>query len=75
MDDLRYCKCGGKTFVSDSRCGRSGAIRRRRECKRCGERWTTYEVTADVLEMIEPARAQRARVERFCEAMLEAMNI
>jgi transcriptional regulator NrdR family protein len=37
------CRCGGETFVTNSRDGRYGTIRRRRECDACGERFTTYE--------------------------------
>jgi len=34
--------CAGKGEVTDSRW-MSATVRRRRECKSCGERWTTYE--------------------------------
>lgn len=39
----RICSYGSK--VTDTRRV-SGAVRRRRECARCGERWTTYEVNS-----------------------------
>ncbi|MGH2669602.1 MAG: transcriptional regulator NrdR, partial [bacterium] len=38
-----YCK-GGETRVVDSRDAQEGgAVRRRRECTACGERFSTYE--------------------------------
>lgn len=36
-------KCKGDSSVKDSRPA-AEYIRRRRECLKCGERWTTYEV-------------------------------
>lgn len=46
--DLRcpYCKSRYGNFVVESRQTRTG-IRRRRECLKCGRRWTTYEVVED----------------------------
>lgn len=35
-------KCGGESCVIDSRAT-SAALRRRRKCLSCQERWTTYE--------------------------------
>lgn len=35
--------CGGRSSVIDSRPHES-SIRRRRECKKCGQRWSTTEV-------------------------------
>jgi transcriptional regulator NrdR family protein len=40
------CSCGGPTQVIDSR-GAGESLRRRRKCKRCGAKVTTYEVPAD----------------------------
>ena len=37
------CACGGPTFVIDCRFSTDGACRRRRVCKKCKERFTTYE--------------------------------
>lgn len=45
--------CGEKNSgVLDSRNSR-GSIRRRRVCRNCGERWTTYEVTQDYLDKLQ----------------------
>lgn len=42
-------------------------IRRRRECKRCKHRWTTYELTAERVEQLET-------IERHAAAIAEVMN-
>ena len=36
------CACGGRTRVRESRQTIS-RVRRRRECRKCGDRFTTYE--------------------------------
>jgi len=41
-----YCK-NGQTKVIDSR-DKSDKVRRRRECKKCGKRFTTYETAKDL---------------------------
>ena len=75
-NDLRYCGCGGKTFVVDSRASnRSGALMRRRECRRCGERFTTYEVIEETLSMVDEAVAKRIRVDRLSHAIITALNL
>jgi transcriptional regulator NrdR family protein len=40
------CECGGKTEVIDSRSTYLG-IRRRRRCKACDSRFSTYEIGED----------------------------
>jgi transcriptional regulator NrdR family protein len=42
--------CNGKTSVSNSRMSKLGNVRRRRDCAKCGERFTTYEV--DMMEFM-----------------------
>lgn len=43
-------KCGYyQSYVVDvAQC--ENGIRRRRECENCGERWTTYEFSAEVMQ-------------------------
>lgn len=42
---MLYCeKCGGDTWVIDSRKSPHNMVRRRRECKDCLTRRTTYEI-------------------------------
>ena len=44
----------GENKVIDSRISKDGdAIRRRRECLGCGNRFTTYEFVEEVLPMVE----------------------
>lgn len=37
------CACGGASFVIDCRGNADGSCRRRRVCKKCNGRFTTYE--------------------------------
>lgn len=45
-ENIPFACCGESTKVLDSRHHRRGILRRRRECEKCGERWTTVEVEA-----------------------------
>src|SRR3989304_7217003 len=54
LRDHQYMKCpfcaNGENKVIDSRLSKDGgAIRRRRECLACGQRFTTYEFVEEVL--------------------------
>lgn len=40
--------CGGKTHIINSRSD-GETVRRRRECKDCGRRFTTREIDIDIL--------------------------
>src|ERR1700741_5387073 len=63
--------CGHEeTKVNDSRlAGEGGQIRRRRECLKCGERFTTFETAELVMPVV--VKGDRAR-EAFDEAKLRA---
>ena len=51
--------------VVDSRVGRDGEfIRRRRECLKCGRRYTTYEYIEDVLPMVVKRDGRRESFDR-----------
>lgn len=54
--------CGGDTGVTDSRPSGNNTIRRRRRCRGCDLRFTTYEVVAEQNpeEMAEVLRKQAA---------------
>ncbi len=41
---IRFCDCGGRTHVTDSREHTDGFLYRRRACRSCGQRISTYEV-------------------------------
>ena len=49
--------CGkSETKVIDSRPDTDrGTVKRRRECDKCGERWTTFEIEEDRLALYEDA--------------------
>lgn len=47
--------CGGNTKITDSR-GNVESVRRRRECRECGHRFTTIEIEADLLQNLEKAK-------------------
>ena len=47
------CDCGGYTEVKDSRLTGKNTIRRRRYCKVCSERFTTYEIHEDDMKREE----------------------
>jgi transcriptional repressor NrdR len=68
---MRCPKCGGQEDkVIDSRSSREGAtIRRRRECEKCGHRFTTYEqVERPRLVVLK----RDGRREEFSKEMLRA---
>ena len=51
LGDFHQCDCGVRTEVTDSRFslnrGETPYIRRRRQCPKCGFRFTTMEVVCD----------------------------
>lgn len=53
--DVRSCpKCKSElTHVIDSRVTGHGWIRRRRVCMNCDERWSTYEVPAEWIDVLD----------------------
>jgi len=58
------CECpfcsSVQTKVVDSRADSDrGAVKRRRECEKCGERWTTFEIEGDRLALYEDAIRDR----------------
>lgn len=55
-DGLTCPRCTGTTGVIDSRAARLGdlpTIRRRRRCRACDHRFTTYELDAAVIEALD----------------------
>ena len=55
--------CGKKSKVVDTRSAGEG-IRRRRECKTCGQRFTTYERVAPIRLMVVKADGRREEFDR-----------
>lgn len=71
--------CGGKTYVIDSRDdGIANVRRRRRICKSCGDRTSTYELTAEqwrrILSIQESAAIIKEQLE-FIKTNVEALAI
>jgi len=69
-----FCK-NENSKVVDSRPARNGrAIRRRRECLRCGERFTTYEQVEEIQPMVVKKDGRREPFERrkVIEGILKA---
>ncbi|MFM8412101.1 MAG: ATP cone domain-containing protein, partial [Alphaproteobacteria bacterium] len=57
---------GTENHVVDSRLGKEGdVIRRRRECERCGRRFTTYERIEDFLPSIVKKDGRREPFDRL----------
>lgn len=63
---MRCTFCGsGSTRVVDSRLSEPGdAVRRRRECEKCGERFTTYERAEEPLVVVVKRDGRRERFDR-----------
>lgn len=60
--------CGSnKTSVIDSRHNEDGTVRRRRICKKCGTRFTTFEVVMDEYYMLR-------KLEELAVKMKEVMD-
>lgn len=66
--------CGGLTKVTDTRDVRPYGVRRRRECLRCKERFTTYEIVpvnmlTEVNETDETVKHLRAQVNTLLDSL------
>ena len=60
-------KCGGKTYIIDSRPDEEThpAIKRRRMCCKCKNRFSTYEILAESLEIGEMTRKMKRNREKI----------
>lgn len=47
---MRCEKCGGDSGVYLNRRMDTGSVYRRRRCKKCGNKWTTIELTTDYMK-------------------------
>lgn len=68
-------KCNAPLAVVDSRRGQmlgdEVAIRRRRACTGCGDRYTTYEIREDMIEPLLAAFRQTQTFARYCRDFAE----
>lgn len=72
-DSFLCPRCGGRSFVADSRSIASG-IRRRRKCAGCGGGWTTYETSKripDLLPLLAATRASLAEAIRLIDELTD----
>lgn len=62
-------KCGGTNlYVVDSRPNHNGiGYKRRRECRDCGERFTTYEVTPEEYQMVVKSKKILKKVKEMLD--------
>lgn len=65
---MKHPGCGGFSQVLDSREVEQ-SIRRRRKCRRCGGRWTTYEHPAKPEDLFRLKREIETQLERLLLAV------
>lgn len=75
-----YCACGGKMGVVDSRpttFSGEPAVRRRRKCRKCGHRDSTFEISGigPLAAKLDRARSILASEHRFRAAYADLMQI
>lgn len=62
IDSVQCPRCNGESKVIDSRDGES-ARRRRRECLRCKNRYSTYEIHADEYDRLQVIRIDVGQID------------
>lgn len=72
---MNPCGHGKSSLVTDSRPGKGMTIRRRRECSKCGRRWTTYEVLASNYKAVLPFIGHGAALERLLANLTEVARL
>ena len=69
-------KCGEKTTVIDSRNAHTGRyVRRRRECTRCGYRFTTYEMSEEEFLKKTLYKATEAKLHKFLDDAKDILSV
>jgi transcriptional regulator NrdR family protein len=58
------------TGVLDSRAGKDGVFRRRRECSACGHRWNTAEIQADTYQKLTALRDKIGQIHELTKEIL-----
>lgn len=62
VDSVQCPQCNGESKVIDSRDGET-ARRRRRECLRCRNRYSTYEIHADEYDRLQAFRIDMGQID------------
>jgi len=71
------CKCGGETYVIDSRLKEDNTVRRRRQCEnpKCRDKFTTHEMHVDTDYITDfgqlPVGCQLKELQRFIKIIME----
>ncbi|MFC1960633.1 transcriptional regulator NrdR [Chloroflexota bacterium] len=68
-----YCGAAGDSKVVDTTHDSRGGIRRRRECKKCGERFSTYERAILATPILVKAGGEREPFDR--DKLIQGMQI
>jgi transcriptional repressor NrdR len=71
--DCPYCNSEDESRVVDTTRDRQGGIRRRRECKVCGRRFSTYERVLDAMPLLVKSNGDREAYDR--EKLIRGMRI
>lgn len=62
IDSIQCPRCNGESKVIDSRDGES-ARRRRRECLRCKNRYSTYEIQAEEYDKLRALKIDMGQID------------
>lgn len=74
MSGLRCDACHARTTVVDVRMRATGELRRRRMCVKCGQRFTTYEVKADMYDEVRKIETLADQVTERTAALVSKMT-
>lgn len=66
--------CNGETTVVDSRSTTDGALRRRRECKKCKHRFTTFEFVEGSFPPYKSGFKQNLEINQYQHEALRTLN-
>lgn len=69
VDSVQCPRCNGESKVIDSRDGES-ARRRRRECLRCKNRYSTYEIHAAEYDRLQATKVDMRQINDAIAALL-----
>lgn len=68
VDSVQCPRCNGESKVIDSRDGET-ARRRRRECLRCKNRYSTYEIHAEEYDKLQMVKIDAGQIDAAITAL------
>jgi len=72
--DIETCdKCDGFSHVTDSRPSADGRIRRR-ECIKCGHRWSTFEIRLTEYQKLRTPLKAGVKIEQAIQDLLHEVQ-